>query len=878
MGKRLRWHAALVGALCALAACREQGLVPIDRERDAVRPKEEGTGQPATPLLELCPPACPPPPARVLARQPAPNPIPAENKKPGEPLWRAGRQANAGQIELYLSTDSAAAGEKVGVRVSTDGPQAITAEVFRLGYYGGAGARRVWSGGPFEAGKQAACPRDPHTSRVECNWPDTFTLSVGADWLSGIYLVKLRRADGFKRFAPLVVRDGRAAEILFQPAFNTYQAYNGWGGESLYEDGSRTMPSGMAWEVSYDRPYKDDEGSGQVLRWELPFTRFLEQHGYDVTYATNLDFERFGDVLNGIGAFVHAGHDEYWSAAQRAQVDAALATGRMSLAYFGGNGAYWRVRPVSNGAGAALRTLVCFKADVVSDPSPGSTVRFRDPPNPHPESLLFGAMYEGWQLVPFPLTVADERHWLFEGTGLKNGTQLPGLVGYEYDRIVDEAAPREGLSIPFDSPLITAEGLPSRSHAVARTLPSGRLAFSAGTIFWPLGLADNPETRDGRVERMTLNVLERALAHRRPMRALPPAAGPIPAQPTPDGRWAGVVSAFAGAGAAGYADGPAATARFNGPTGLATTLSSEVVVADTNNNRVRLIRADPQRTVITLAGNGLSGARDGAGAQAMFRSPTGVAVAADGTVYVADSDNHVIRRIENNPPTYTVTTYAGAFRKQGFADGAPDVARFKRPTALALDALGNLYVADQAGNRIRLIAAGSRQVMTLAGNGSAGVTDAPSGALAAFNNPSAIAVGKGGEVYVLDAGNQRVRRIAAGGARAVTTLAGRPDDSFGYADGSGEAARFRAQLGLTLAEHGELLVADTANFRIRKVLPGADAASTVVFTYAGSGRQGTKLGPASDADLVAPAGLAYLPSGDLLVSDSYNNAIRAISR
>jgi DNA-binding beta-propeller fold protein YncE len=771
------------------------------------------------------------------------------------------------------------AGETVQVKVSLDKAGEVSAEVFRLGYYGGAGARKVWSGGPFKATEQAACPREPSTSLVECSWSDTFSFQVGEDWVSGVYLVKVKRADGYKRFAPFVVRDTRAAELLFQPGFLTYQAYNTWGGESLYSDASGTMPNRRAYAVSFNRPYKDDEGTGQLLRWEYPLLRFLEQQGYDVTYATNLDFLRHDNLLQGIGAFVHGGHDEYWTPEQRKQVDAALGAGTMSLAYFGGNGAYWKVRMLSDGQGQPLRTLVCFKNEPYRDPVPSSTVRFRDEPNAMPENALFGTMYDGWQLIAFPLTVKDERHWLFEGTGLKNGTQLHGLLGYEVDRIFDNGHTPPGLSISMESPLVTAEGIPTISQVVDRTLPSGRLVFSAGTIYWPLALTSDPELADPRVARMTQNVLERALAHRRAPRELALPKGPVPPQAAPDPIWASKVEAFAGVtGKPGHVDGPAHQARFNGPTGLAAMPSGEIVVADTNNNRIRLIGTDEQHTVTTIAGNGDSGGRDGPGEMAMFRRPTGVAVGPDGAIYVADSDNHAIRRLVKQGEKWVVSTYAGALRAQGYGDGAATRARFNRPTALAIDGTGNVFVADQAGNRIRVIAADTAEVSTVAGTGAAAWADAARGVDAKFNNPSAIAVGAGGELYVLDGGNQRIRRISAGPERAVQTLAGKEANPAGFADGPGTEARFRAQLGMTLTLEGDLLVADTANFRIRKVALGEDAASTRVFTVAGTGRLGTRLGSGDNSDIVAPTGLTLNPAARVLVSDSYNHVIRLMTR
>src|SRR5712692_4662518 len=166
------------------------------------------------------------------------NPIPAENQRPGNPEWRDGWRADGQHLELYLSAVSQAPGGFISAKVSADGPAQVTAEVYRLGYYGGAGARRVWSAGPIPVSTQSACPRDANTGRVECNWGETFYFQVGTDWVSGMYLAKVTKtgAEPYKRFAPFVVRDGRHAELLLKAAFNTYQAYNNWGGESCYQD------------------------------------------------------------------------------------------------------------------------------------------------------------------------------------------------------------------------------------------------------------------------------------------------------------------------------------------------------------------------------------------------------------------------------------------------------------------------------------------------------------------------------------------------------------------------------------------------------------------------------------------------------------------
>ncbi|MHB8877294.1 MAG: N,N-dimethylformamidase beta subunit family domain-containing protein, partial [Myxococcaceae bacterium] len=819
-----------------------------------------------------------PPPSKLLGRTPSPNPIPDENAKPGEPGWSTFRQAFNGEIELYASTEAAEAGESIGVKVSTDSPQEVTAEVLRIGWYGGVGARKVWSGGPFGARPQAPCPLDAATGLVECSWTVTFTVKVGADWVSGLFLIKVRRTDGFARWTPLIIRDHRAAELLFQPALNTSQAYNAWHGQSLYVDASGKLPWHQSVMVSYDRPFLDQNGAGLVLYEEVPFARMLEKHGYDVTYASNLDFGRFTDVLGGISAFAIAGHDEYWLPEERSQVDAALAAGSLSLAHFGGNGSYWRIRTLPSADGRPRRIIVCYKG-TWGDPEPGSTVRFRDAPNPWPENALFGTMYEDWQLVPFPLTVSNPSHWLFAGTNLRGGDLLHGLVGNEYDLIQSEnGATPPGLVIAAEGPVVTANGVPSKSQVVERTLPSGTLVFSAGSIYWAHGLRSDPNVEDGRLERMTLNVLERALSHRRAPRQFPDATGPVPPGYPPDGRWAGEVSAFAGvAGQSGERDGTGSTALFNGPTGLATTADGRVLVAEAIGNRVRLIGVDGAHTVTLLAGTGERGHRDGPGAQAMFAWPTSVAVGSDGAAYVTDAANHVIRRIELSPP-YQVTTHAGLAQTPGFADGAGPTARFSYPTAIAADAAGSLFVADQANHRIRKLSVASRGTTTIAGSGGMGRHDSATGAQATFNNPSALAVGRNGDVFVFDGGNGLLRRVAAAGTRAVTTLAGEQAYLFGYRDGPGNTARFRAQVGMAVGPSGELLLADTGNYRIRSIVPGADAASTRVYTIAGSGRLGTALGPAASADIAAPTGLAVCPDGSLVVSDSYHHLIRRIGR
>src|SRR5262249_49787413 len=180
------------------------------------------------------------------------------------------------------------------------------------------------------------------------------------------------------------------------------------------------------------------------------------------------------------------------------------------------------IRYRADGAGTELRTIVCYKNEPQRDPIPNSTIRFRDQPNAKPESLLFGSMYESWELVPFPLLVGDPNHWLFQGTGLNTGDLLPGLLGYEYDRVFPELPTPPDATPVIQSAIVNAEGVPSFSQVMLRNPSSGAIVFSSGSIFWPIALSDDPTVVDDRVGRMTLNVLEQALSHRRAVHALPP--------------------------------------------------------------------------------------------------------------------------------------------------------------------------------------------------------------------------------------------------------------------------------------------------------------------------------------------------------------------
>ncbi len=330
------------------------------------------------------------------------------------------------------------------------------------------------------------------------------------------------------------------------------------------------------------------------------------------------------------------------------------------------------------------------------------------------------------------------------------------------------------------------------------------------------------------------------------------------ANPTPTVGVCPGVSTIAGSGTLGFADGPAASAQFNDPAGVAADASGNVYVADRYNQRIRKIT--PSGVVSTLAGTGVAGFADGSGTTAQFNNPWGVAVDSAGNVYVADQNNNRIREIS---PSGVVSTLAGS-GINSFADGSAATAQFSNPFGVAVDSSGTVYVADRYNNRIRKISSGV--VSTLAGSGIIGFADG-SGTTAQFNDPYSVAVDAAGTVYVADLSNQRIREITPSGV--VSTLAG--TGVAGFADGSGTTAQFYSPAGVAVDSVGNVYVADFGNNRIRKITP-----SGVVSTLAGTGVAGFADGPRMSAQFYNPAGVAVDASGIIYVGDLNNQRIRKI--
>jgi N,N-dimethylformamidase beta subunit-like protein len=446
-----------------------------------------------------------PPPA---SGQPRSNPTAAENARPGSDDWEIARPARDREIEGYASRTSVNAGDAIDLFVHTSDPR-YTIDVFRTGWYGGRGARRV--AGPIDRdGAAQPVPAPDATGLVECRWRDPLHLETRdalGPWPSGVYLARLTaHPSGAQAYLVFVVRDdARAAAIIFQSSVTTFAAFNNWGGRSLYGFNSAGRP---ARRVSFDRPYAVNpygvrlDGAGDFLRrWEYNAVRFLEREGYDVAYTTDVDTHQRpidDDARPRHTIFLSVGFDAYWSRAMRDHVEAARDRG-LHLAFLGAAACLWQIRFERNTAGDADRTIVGYpdlarSLDPVGlDADPRNdrllTGRWRDAPVFQPEERLVGVMYDA-DPIDADIVVDRASHWAFTGTSLKHGDALPGLLGLAVDAVHGEGPlTTERLAhSPYPDP--AARGRTRYADMTMYTTPGGALVFATGSMNWNWGLDD----------------------------------------------------------------------------------------------------------------------------------------------------------------------------------------------------------------------------------------------------------------------------------------------------------------------------------------------------------------------------------------------------
>jgi hypothetical protein len=428
----------------------------------------------------------------------------AENTQPGAPGWRIpSTRGKAQGLDAYADRVSVRPGDPVGLYVSARGPVAVRA--LRVGDYAGRGARQVWAGTltarlqPKESTDEAAIPDAggiSHTHLVVAPWHRTGEVDT-TGWPEGDYLLRLD-AGPASRYVPVTVRsaDARGRVLLIAGAM-TWEAYNHWGGSSLYDGDDNTFGN-RSHAVSFDRPYDDGYGSGRFEMFDAPLARLADHDGLPLAWATDYDVANDPALLDGAAAIVIGGHAEYWTAPMRDAVTRAVAAGS-NLAVFGANTAYWRVRLAGRSTGLAAqpdrrdgrpRVIVGAKSSgldplAAHDPG-GATARFRDPPHARSEQALTGMRYDCFP-AETSWTVADPTWWGYTGTGVTSGEKLAGVVGPEADRVYpasDRPTPEQIVAYqPY------ACGKDHTAHTgVYWVAASGAAVFTTGTMRWVCAL------------------------------------------------------------------------------------------------------------------------------------------------------------------------------------------------------------------------------------------------------------------------------------------------------------------------------------------------------------------------------------------------------
>ena len=437
------------------------------------------------------------------------NPVALENAKPGTSSWNT-VQAAFRWIEGYTSEVSAAPGEAVHFHVQTDPAAHYRIDIYRMGWYGGLGGRLVACLPACDRDDQGAPqpvpPFDPDTGIARAGWPVTDTITIPPDWVSGYYAAKLVLTDGPRRgrtsTVPLIVRQASSqtpSAILVNAPVNTWQAYDSWGGRSLY-----TFRNGYGSNhVSFDRPYV--HGEQDMFNWEYQLVRFLEREGYDVSYTTDVDVDANPPELQRHRLFMTAGHDEYWSKTIRDALETAREAGT-NLAFMGGNTGYWQLRYEDN-----RRTLVEYRIRSV-DPEPNpalKTTQFRLLGPRRPECQLLGVQWQdgiGFE-TDFPINNASLGDPYFAGTGFTAGAVLPRLLGGEWDGV------QAGCDVPTPTVFFHFPGANERgpgdvtryiATSGARVFDGSALQFSWGLDNWGTDLPP----ADPRLQQFVRNALD----------------------------------------------------------------------------------------------------------------------------------------------------------------------------------------------------------------------------------------------------------------------------------------------------------------------------------------------------------------------------------
>ncbi|WP_028065248.1 N,N-dimethylformamidase beta subunit family domain-containing protein [Solirubrobacter soli] len=468
------------------------------------------------------------------------NVVVRENCLPGNTGWEVGYGGQP-NIYAYATASSIDHGGSVDIKVSAPGTSSVDMFIYRSGYYGGTGARLFAMIPSVPVSSQPGCTSDTNMGLYDCSaWHVDQTITTSANWPSGVYLIRVARNDTHEdTHALVVVRDDeRHSDVLYGVPDTTYQAYNSYGGKSLYPHNSTSVTTvtgtGRAAKVSFDRPYNnqhDGVGKDWYTFSDYASVSWLERMGYDISYEAVSNLEVAGSEVRDHRVFISGAHDEYYSAAMRTALEQARDAGTR-LFFTGANEVYWKVRfEPSIVSGAARRTLVSYKTaqSGPADPSGISTSTWRDPAGPNkPENSLTGGMYVGQEAYTyFPLKVTSaqgkDRIWRYTGldTQANGATATVGtsLIGHEWDARVSNGLEPPGIVTLSASPAsgdilqdnggVWARGS-TNSNMSKYTAASGALVVSTGTNHWNWGLGINNRNEgepNAKIQQATTNIL-----------------------------------------------------------------------------------------------------------------------------------------------------------------------------------------------------------------------------------------------------------------------------------------------------------------------------------------------------------------------------------
>jgi len=402
----------------------------------------------------------------------------------GTNAWRLAKPALAGQIQGYATAVSALPGQAVGLRVSTTARR-FRVRAFRFGWYRGGAAHLVWRSGWLPGERQAGSTfSDYETRTVVANWHRSATIST-VGWTPGVYLLQLIASTGWQYDVPLVVRSPSVqGRVVLVAPVATWQAYNTWGGYSLYQGAGGDRP---AFAVSFDRPFAAP-GHADLLYGVVPVVVEAERLGIPLAYRTDLDLTGRRS-LAGARAYVSMGHDEYWTPSMRRAVLWARSRGT-NLAFLGADTEYWRIR-LGPAATGSRRVVVGYRWSYPQDPlyvrgSGRATAPFGYPPLPRPEEALTGLRYECYP-VDAAYRVTSPRWWGYAGTRVHAGSSFAHLVGIEADGVHPGPATPRPMQVLSDSPY-SCLGTATSAQSVYYTSASGAGVFNAGTLRWTCAL------------------------------------------------------------------------------------------------------------------------------------------------------------------------------------------------------------------------------------------------------------------------------------------------------------------------------------------------------------------------------------------------------